>query len=295
MPCADSPRSGAGTSPGAAVADCINGSRRAASDGSAREAAGRVPRTGRARQPRGDRLRPTTEASPAAGEAHRRITGHQVQPLTAQEPRSRRPARVFRVANRQRIADNRLETLAEHPAQARPLDLVVQAGVERIDVGREAALAPQVIPDVFVPRLHVRVGDGKFAGQGLDESLGVQRVVSVRPFLIGPQRRVNPRRRAVVAPVTAERPPWQLFPWVPFPLASVNEPVRSVVVLQPVEEFERAEPLGGPIAAVFHSTRRDRSPTNVGSPPIVSRTSWRASSASTACPSRTMSFHCVSV
>jgi hypothetical protein len=93
------------------------------------------------------------------------------------------------MANRQRVADHRLETLAEHLVQARPFDLVVQAGVERIDVGRKAPLAPQVIPGVFVPGLHVRVGDTKFAGQVL-----MNRSASDAPCpsgrFIGPQRRV---------------------------------------------------------------------------------------------------------
>ncbi len=59
---------------------------------------------------------------------------------------------------RQRVADDRVEPLREDAAQPIAFELVVQTRVERIDVRRQLALAPQVVPDVFVAGLHVGGG-----------------------------------------------------------------------------------------------------------------------------------------
>ena len=93
--------------------------------------------------------------------AHRRIAGHQVQALVAHEPGAGDPvpARPCPVrhsrAQRQHVADDRVQPLREDAAQPGALHLVVEPRVERIDVDRQPALAPQVVPGVLVARLHV--------------------------------------------------------------------------------------------------------------------------------------------
>ena len=95
--------------------------------------------------------------------------------------------------------------------------------------------------------------------------------------LVGEQRRVVPRRLAVVAPVAAERPARQLFARIPLALAAVNEAVRAVVLLQPVEEVERAEPLGRtqrgrlPLVAVAVGRRHERRLAAHRQPHVVAR------------------------
>ena len=56
---------------------------------------------------------------------HRRVAGNQIQPLVAQEPSPRRPGSVAAAhpPNRQRVADDRVETLREDAAQAIALQL----------------------------------------------------------------------------------------------------------------------------------------------------------------------------
>jgi hypothetical protein len=43
---------------------------------------------------------------------------------------------------RQRVADHRREPVREHLAQPRALERVVELGLERVDVDRQAPLAP---------------------------------------------------------------------------------------------------------------------------------------------------------
>ena len=44
------------------------------------------------------------------------------------------------------------QALRKHTAQTHPFHLVVQAGVKRVDIDRQAAFAPQVVPGVFMAR-----------------------------------------------------------------------------------------------------------------------------------------------
>ena len=115
-------------------------------------------------------------------------------------------------------------------------------------------------------------------GQRLGERLARRRraeaVVAIR---IGDQRRVVPQRHAVRAPVAGERPARQRFARIPLALAEVQQPARRERLAQAADAASPASRrLVGPIAAVFHSSPSMSSiDTNVGSPPIVSRTSPR--------------------
>jgi ABC-2 type transport system permease protein len=103
----------------------------------------------------------------------------------------------------------------------RPFELIVQARVEGIDVHRQLALAPEVVPDVFVTRLHVAGGHRQLSGERVDEALGVGGGVSVRMPLVGEQTPVRPCGLTVRAPVAPERPPRELFHYVPDYTASL--------------------------------------------------------------------------
>ena len=128
-------------------------------------------------------------------QSHRRVAGNQIEPLVAQEPPPRRPGSVAAAhpPNRQRVADDGVQTLREDAAQAIALQFVVEARVEGIDVHRQLPFAPEVVPDVFVARLHVAGGHTEPRRERGDEALGVGGDVSVRMLLVGEEARVRPR------------------------------------------------------------------------------------------------------
>ena len=105
-----------------------------------------------------------------------------------------------------------------------------------------------------------------------------------------------PERLAVATPVQVERPARQRLAGVPLALSEMDEPLRRVLLAQAaMESRSRASSCSG--RARRCSTRRRRGSsieTNVGSPPIVRRTSAAASSASTVLPSATIASHCAS-
>ena len=131
--------------------------------------------------------------------AHRRVAGHQVHPLAAQEPRTRFASVRAGIDGRARAAARsrrRLEPLSEHAPQPIALELVVEPRVERIDVDRQPALAPQVVPDVLVARLHVLAADAERSASARRNARR-RRAVAVRGALVGDERRVaaRPARR----------------------------------------------------------------------------------------------------
>ena len=80
-----------------------------------------------------------------------RIAGHQIAALGAQEPGTALPAvAVRRACQRQYVADDAVQPLFEHPAYPFAFERIVEPGVERIDVHRQPAFAPQVVPHVLV-------------------------------------------------------------------------------------------------------------------------------------------------
>jgi hypothetical protein len=106
--------------------------------------------------------------------AERRIAGHQVAAFAAQEPGAALPAVSGRRARqRQYVADHAVEPLLEHTAHAFAFERIVQPGVERIDVRRQFAFAPQVVPDVFKRREGVLALDAEAACQHVQEARGV--------------------------------------------------------------------------------------------------------------------------
>ena len=114
--------------------------------------------------------------------------------------------------------------------------------------------------------------------------------------LVGDQVRVFPDRHAVATPVAAERPARQRLAGIALSLAVMQQRPGGEAVAQPLEQIARELPLVSPRAVVFHSAPSMSSiETNVGSPPMVSRTSPASSCSSISCPSRSMACHCSSV
>ena len=124
--------------------------------------------------------------------AHRRIAGGQVQPLVAHEPGAGDPLRrghahLPLALERQHVADHLVQPLREEAAQAGTLHLVIEPRLEGIDVDRQPALPPQVVPGVLVAWHHVFRVQAEACGQRIDEALGVGVGVVVRLALVGEQ------------------------------------------------------------------------------------------------------------
>ena len=106
----------------------------------------------------------------------------------------------------QHIANFTVELLLKHPAQAHAFHLVAELGIKRVHIDRQAALAPQVVPDVFIGAEHVGVAQAQLCGQRPGEALGVGAGVVGGHAFVGKQGRVGPNGLAVGAPVNVERP-----------------------------------------------------------------------------------------
>src|SRR5271157_3476737 len=82
-----------------------------------------------------------------------RIAWNEKTALAAQEPRARLPARAVRAAGyRQHVADDPIQSLLEYSCQTLAFHRIFQPRIERIDIHRQAALAPQIVECVFVSR-----------------------------------------------------------------------------------------------------------------------------------------------
>ena len=207
--------------------------------------------------------------------AHRRIAGNEVAALGAQEPRAGLPPVADVLHDRQHVADRVRQPLREDLGQARPLERVVDARIERVDVDRQPALAPQVVIDVLEGREDVFGRDAQALGDALEETPGMLGGGAVIDALVGVERRRIPDRLAVLAPEAVQRPARQLLAGIPLALAEVHQPVRGILVAQAVEEvggelaLGRAERGGVPFGAVRVVDRRRRSARR----PCVRRTS----------------------
>ena len=177
---------------------------------------------------------------------HGRVAGRQVHPSIAEKPGAGGPLRAGRLRptgrragvthrQRQHIAGDGIQALREHPAKALALHRVVQTGIERIDVHRQAALAPEVVPGVFVARREVARRQTELARQRFDEAFGVGAGVVAAPgaqALVGEKRRVLPDGLAVLAPENAQRPARQLFAGIPLALAEMQKATLAVLGAQ---------------------------------------------------------------
>ena len=189
--------------------------------------------------------------------AHRRVAREQIHALVTEEPATGLPAAVGRqrmrriqrlgavtLLDRQRVAHLMRQALGEDAAQPASLHLVVELGVKRVDVDRQTALTPEVVPGVLVARLHMCIGQSQASGQPTHEGLGIGRVVVQQFALVGEQRRVVPAGLAIGAPANRQRPARQLLARVPLALAVVQEATLAVMCTQPTHQVLRHQPLG---------------------------------------------------
>ena len=144
-------------------------------------------------------------------QAHGRVARHQVQALVAHKPGAGAPVwagsiRALNRLDRQHVANFAVELLLKHPAQAHALHLVAERGIKRVHIDRQAALAPQVVPDVFIGAEHVGVAQAQLRCQRPGEALRVGAGVVGGHAFVGKQVRVGPNGLAVGAPVNVERP-----------------------------------------------------------------------------------------
>ena len=183
-------------------------------------------------------------------QAHGRIARDQVHPLVTQEPAARDPARLRLAGHplplqRQHVAGGGVQPLGEHAAQTGTFQLVIEFGVERVDVHGQLAFAPEVIPGVLIAGQHQLVLQPQAARERRDEGLGVSGGVAVCQAFVGEQRGVGPAGLAVGAPADGQRPARQLFARVPLALAEMQETARPVARQQAVRQFVGQAALGG--------------------------------------------------
>ena len=139
----------------------------------------------------------------------RRITRHQPAMVVAQVPTPTLPAVIGRsTCQRQHLADDFIQALAEHFAQALTLQVVAQARVLGGDVLGQRPFAPQVVEIVLERREHKARRQFQAFGDAGQETPGHHPVGTVVLLLIGDQRAVVPDRHAIAAPITVERPTW---------------------------------------------------------------------------------------
>ena len=148
--------------------------------------------------------------------------------------------------DRQHMADDFAQALIEHPAQPLAFEFIVEPGIERIDIDRQAAFAPKVVPDVFIAGLDEAGVQSELARERLDEALAVFVGGPAGLALVGKQTVVVPARLAIGAPIARQGPARQLFARVPLALAEMQEAVAGIARTQTLHEFGRKAALGGP-------------------------------------------------
>src|SRR5262249_19303810 len=161
--------------------------------------------------------------------------GHEVQAFRPQEPPTGGPAPGLTAPDaleRERVAHDLREPLLEYTSQPCSFPFVFQPGIERVDIDRQAALAPAVVPSIFVRGQSELGSDRQRFGKQRDELGGVG--LRVAAGALGrEQRRVLPNRLAVLAKVRGEGPPGERLTWVPFTLPLVQKRTRRERVVKP--------------------------------------------------------------
>ena len=153
------------------------------------------------------------------------------EPRPAAPPPAGRRIRIVTAGQRQRVADDRVEAALEQTGEPDALDAVVQLGAQRVDVERQPALLPELVPDVLVARDRAARLDAEPRRQCLDEpSRRLGLVAEVLRF-VGDQRLVVPDRLAVRTPPAAERPARQRLARIPLALPVVEEAARREACL----------------------------------------------------------------
>ena len=154
------------------------------------------------------------------------------------------------------MADHRRQPLSEHQRQPGAFARIVETGIVRIDVARQAALAPQVVEGVLEGREDVPSVDPEALGEVAQEAPGERLAGAIVHGLVGEQRRIFPHRLAVAPPEAVERPARQRLARIPLALPEVREALRRIPLAQAPEEvggapaLARPQRLGVPFGAV---------------------------------------------
>ena len=123
---------------------------------------------------------------------------------------------------------------------------IVQTRVERIDIDRQAPLAPEVIPGVLIGVEDPRRIQPQALRHTLEEAGSLRRIGAVVGPLVGIQRRIGPDRLAIGAPEKVQRPARQLLARIPLALSEMQQAQRRVALAQATHQFARQQPLGRP-------------------------------------------------
>ena len=169
-----------------------------------------LPRETRQRQPKTDR----------------RVARDQHEVTRPQHPCSGLPLGAAIAADpvqRQHRPDGRREAALEDAAQSLARLRIVELVVVRLEVDRKMSLFAHVVPRVFIGRHRVRRVDSEFAGECLREALRVIGAVTALHPGPGDQFGIDPDRRAVAAPVRAQRPARQRLAGVPLAHPEVQQ------------------------------------------------------------------------
>ena len=132
--------------------------------------------------------------------------------------------------------------MVKDTTQSHTFQLVAQFGVKRVHVHGQLALAPQVVPGVFIARGDVLRAQAQFLGQGLGEALCVFVGIVGRIALVGKELGVVPNGFAIGPPKQRQGPARQLLTGVPLALAQMHQATGAVFFAQAAQE------LGGKVA-----------------------------------------------
>jgi len=139
-------------------------------------------------------------------------------------------------------------------------------------------------------------GEPRLRAQPLHEAPRIDRVVAVVAVDPREQFGVVPQGFAVGAPEASQRPARHLLARIPLALPVVQQATRRKALAQADQQVLGEFQLVLASASVFHcGESMSSTDTKVGSPPIVSRTSFFTKSASTSRPSASIESHCASV
>ncbi len=162
-------------------------------------------------------------------QAQRGIAGEEEQVAAADLPALAAPTRRHAIAerrpalDRQHIALRRGQPLVEHPRNSCALFRIRQLRIGRADIDRQLRLTLEPVRSIFIGG-HDMVGlEAKPRSDADRETLGIRDCRLAWIFDARNQVGILPDRRAVLAPVEAERPARQAFAWIPFALAVMQQ------------------------------------------------------------------------
>ena len=178
---------------------------------------------------------------------HGRIAGHQKKMTRAEHPQAGLPlgaALALGALQRKHEAGWIAQAPAEDTAQALTLFRVIQLVVERIDIDRQQAFLVDIGERVFVRGNHVLGADGETIGQRFGEGLGLGLAHAVIPIRNREQRRIAPKRVAILTPVAGEGPARQRFAGIPFALPRMQQRARGEFLAQAADQISGEAALG---------------------------------------------------